>query len=408
MKPETIAVIGLVIILVLGLLIANRGKKEGFDFIKPYRPSELYIPTVTEPDGGAPSTINANYDRIVHPSEICVYREPRDSVGQTTPYGIGFSPNLAINRDTYLNIFDMYDNRLAQQCHPSQQGPMCDYLERVNPLFKGVSTFNKKPFEPNRLGTRAAKTVDELKSGGDPLDRLNQPDDGYYRPLGGNIAQPARATNTTPVLPEMDERDPTGYNRSAWTPSRESFEPTNEKGKASYQSPVTDSTVSSYDNAVPSDLKEFKHTPKIIHPSESCAYEDQRSTYFKNPYKLGFSKSSIVNRDTYHDQFDRYERREPALCHPSNLYPQLDYLRTAREYNNKEGFKGGLASEQQTQSIPSNDTWDLKDHRICTEKRIGCPRMIPKLPMKLYSKCYENNRTRLVNPIIDTDPYQYW
>jgi hypothetical protein len=407
MNPKSFAAIfGLIVLIVLGVLIANRNSKEKFDFVKPYNPSDLYVPTVTNPDSGTPSTINANYDRIIHPSEICVYREPRDHVRSTSPYGIGFSPNLAINRDTYLNIFDMYENRLSQQCHPSQQGPMCDYLERVNPLFKGVSTFNKKPYQPNKLGTRAAKTVDELISGGDPLSQIN---DGYYSPLGGNITESASAKNNTPLLPELEKRDPTGYNRGVW--GREGFEPTKEKGKghkASYQNPVTETTVSSYDNATPSDLKEFNHTPKIIHPSESAAYEDQRATYFKNPHKLGFSKSSIVNSDTYHDQFDRYERREPAMCHPSNLYPVLDYLRTAREYNNKEAFSSGLASEQQTQGVPSNDTWDLKDPRLCTEKRIGCPRMIPKFPMKLYSKCYETNRTRLVNPIIDTDPYQYW
>jgi hypothetical protein len=366
MKPEIIALIGVIVILVLGLLVVNNKEKlkEGFDFIKPYQPSDLFVPSVTNADYGAPSMISTNYDRIVHPSEVCVYREPRDGerTGQPSIYGIGFSQNLPINRDTYLNVFDMYDNRLATECHPSQLGPVCDYLERVNPLFKGVSTFGKKPFEPNRLGTRAAKTVDELRTGADPLDALNY-QDGYYRP------------------------------------SVES-----EKFTDSFQTPVTESTVSSYDNAIPSDLKEYNHTPKIIHPSESVAYANQRATYFKNPYKLGFSKSSIVNRDTYHDNFDRYERREPALCHPSNLNPLLDHLRTAH----KETFSSGMEATQANNNVPSNDTWDLKDPRICSEKRVGCPRTNPKLPLKIYSKCYEHNRSRLVNPIIDVDPYQYW
>jgi hypothetical protein len=394
MKPELIAIIGLVVILIIGVLVMNNKYKEGFDFIKPYNPSDQYVPSVTNNDTGPPAAINKNYDRIIHPSEVCSYREPRDRVGLTNPYGIGFSTNLAINRDTYLNIYDMYKNRLAKQCHPSIQGPQCDYLERTNPLFKGVSTFGKKPFEPNRLNDKVAKTVDDLKSGADPLDLVGL--DGYYR----------------------DSADRP-------TARKENF------GVVKYDAAEPDSTVkviSSYDGAIPSDTTEFRHYPRIIHPSETCAYYNQRTTYAKNPYKLGFSKSSIINRDTYHDQFDEYERRQPALCHPSNLYPVLDNLRRTggttdrrtgsfdpkvKEMNLTERFDGNLYgtnpdNQANNDGIPSNDTWDLKDPRLCTEQRIGCPRTIPKLPLKIYSKCYEHDRTRLVNPIIDVDPYQYW
>lgn len=421
MKPELIAVIGLVVILILGVLVmkSTTGHQfEGFDFIKPYTPSDQYVPSVTNNDTGSPAAINKNYDRIIHPSEVCSYREPRDRVGLTNPYGIGFSTNLAINRDTYLNIYDMYQNRLAKQCHPSIQGPLCDYLERTNPLFRGVSTFNEKPFEPNRLGNKAAKTVDELKSGADPLNLVGL--DGYYR---DSVDRPSNAS--------VSDRPDAKENFSV-----PSGEYTSRSGSVNYDAAETDvtgptKTVSSYDFATPSDTNEYKHYPHIIHPAETCAYNDQRATYFKNPYKLGFSKSSIINRDTYHDQFDEYERRQPSLCHPSNLYPVLDHLRRTggttdrrtgsfdprvkniKALNLTERFDGNLygtnpASQANNDGTPSYDTWDLKDPRICTEQRIGCPRTIPKLPMKVYSKCYEHNRSRLVNPVIDVDPYQYW
>jgi len=402
MKTQIIVMI--IIVALVILLIMRRKQKEGFDFIKPYDPSQMYVPSVTDSDSGAPAKINTNYDRIIHPSEVCVYREPRDRVGLTNPYGIGFSQNLAINRDTYLDIYNMYENRLAKQCHPSIQGPICDYLERTNPLFKGVSTFRKKPFEPNKLGTKAAKSIAELKSGADPLDEIAFQDDGYYRPalVQGPPRKKEKFSDPNNQVPRADHVS---------VHKKRHFD-------AAMPGPTSPAkTVSSYDIDTPSDLAEYKHYPKILYPSEQDAYYLQRTTFAKNPYKLGFSKSSIVNRDTYRDNFDKYGRRQPALCNPSNLYPVLDHLRlTGGKTDRRTGsFENRLPRGVQNlterfsgSGVPSVDTWDLKDPRLCTEKRVGCPRMTPKLPLKLYSKCYEHNRARLVNPVIDVDPYQYW